>query len=58
MKFPLILLYFWLFIYNLVIFTNSFLYSGVEVGAIVTGIIIVDIVARRGRNSRLRGGVG
>ena len=43
--------------YNLAIFTSSFLYPSIKVGAIVTGIVVVGIIARGGRNSRLRGRV-
>ena len=44
--------------YNLTTFTSSFLYPSVEVGAIVIGIVVAGVVARGGRNSRFRGGVG
>ena len=40
--------------YNLAIFTSSFPYSSVEAGAVATRIVIVGVVAYRGRNSRLR----
>ena len=43
--------------YNLAVFTSSFLYPNIEVGAVVIGIIIVGIIARGGRNSRFRGRV-
>ena len=39
--------------YNLAIFTNSFLYPSVEIGTIATGIIVVGIKAYRGRDSKL-----
>ena len=44
--------------YNLAIFTSSFLYPSIEAGAVVTGIVVAGIMACRGRNSGLRSGVG
>ena len=43
--------------YNLTIFTSSFPYPSIKIGAMVTGIVIIGIVAYRGRNSRLRSGI-
>ena len=43
--------------YNSAIFTNSFPYPSVEISAVVTSIIIIGVVAHRGRNGRLRGKV-
>ena len=40
--------------YNLAIFTSSFPYPNVEAGTVVTGIVIVGIIACRGRNGKLR----
>ena len=40
--------------YNLAVFTNSFPYSSVEAGTIVTGIVVVGVMAYKGRNNRLR----
>ena len=45
-------------VYNLAIFTSSFLYPSVGVGAIVTDIVVVGVVACGGGNSKLRGEVG
>ena len=39
--------------YNLAIFASSFPYPSVEVGAVVTGIVVVGIIAYRGRDSGL-----
>ena len=39
--------------YNLAIFTSSFLYPSVKVGAVAIGIVVVNIMACGGRNSRL-----
>ena len=44
--------------YNLAVFASSFPYPSVEVDAVVTGIVVVSVIARRGGNSRFRGGVG
>ena len=44
--------------YNLAIFTSSFPYPSVEISAMVTGIIVVVIVAYRGRDDGLSGKVG
>jgi hypothetical protein len=44
-------------VYNLAIFTSSFPYPSVKAGAIATGIVVVGVVAYRGKNSRLRSGV-
>ena len=41
--------------YNLTIFTSSFPYPSVEVGAVAMGIIVADIIACRGKDSRLSG---
>ena len=41
--------------YNLAIFTSSFLYFSVEVGAMAMGIVIVSIMACGGGNSGFRG---
>jgi len=43
--------------YNLATFASSFPYPSVEVGAVVTGIVVAGIVACRGRNGGLRSGV-
>ena len=40
--------------YNLAVFISSFSYPSVEAGAVVTGIIVADIIAYKGRNSRLK----
>ena len=40
--------------YNLAIFTSSFPYPSIEVGTVVTGIVVVGIIAYKGRNNRLR----
>ena len=40
--------------YNLAIFTSSFPYPSVEAGTVATGIVIVNIMACRSRNSRLK----
>ena len=39
--------------YNLTVFINSFLYPSVEVGTVVTGIVVAGIIAYGGRDSRL-----
>ena len=39
--------------YNLAAFTSSFLYPSIEVGAMATGIVVVSIIACRGRDSGL-----
>ena len=43
--------------YNLAIFTSSFLYPSIKVGTVATGIVVAGIIARGGGNSRLRGRV-
>ena len=43
--------------YNLAIFTSSFPYPSVEVGAMAIGIVIVGIMACGDRDSKLRGKV-
>ena len=43
--------------YNLAIFTSSFSYPSVEVGAVVMGIVVVGIMACGGRDSRFSSGV-
>ena len=43
--------------YNLAAFTSSFLYSSVEVGTVVAGIVVVGVVACRGRDGEFRGKV-
>ena len=43
--------------YNLAIFTSSFPYPSVEVGAVATGIIVAGIIACRGRDGELSGKV-
>jgi len=43
--------------YNLAAFASSFLYPSIEVGTVAIGIVVVDIVAYKGRDSGLRGGV-
>ena len=40
--------------YNLAVFTSSFLYPSIEAGAVATGIVVVGIVAYRGRNGGFR----
>ena len=40
--------------YNLAVFTSSFLYPSVKVGTIAIGIVVVNIIAHRGGNSGLR----
>ena len=42
-------------IYNLAVFTSSFPYPSIEVGAVVTGIVIANIIACGGKNSRFKG---
>ena len=44
--------------YNLAIFTSSFLYPSVKVGTIAMGIVIVNIVACRGGDSKFSNKVG
>ena len=44
--------------YNLAIFTSSFPYPSVEAGAVAMGIVVVNIMACRGRNSGLKNKVG
>ena len=39
--------------YNLAIFASSFLYPSIEVGTVVTGIVVASIIACGGRDSRL-----
>ena len=39
--------------YNLAIFVSSFPYPSVEVGAVAMGIVVVGIMACRGRDSGL-----
>ena len=39
--------------YNLAIFTSFFPYPSIEVGAVVTGIVVIGIVACGGRDSKL-----
>ena len=40
--------------YNLAVFASFFLYLSIEAGAVVTGIVIIGIIACRGRNSKLK----
>ena len=40
--------------YNLAAFISSFPYPSVKAGTVATGIVVVNIMACRGRNSRLR----
>jgi hypothetical protein len=44
-------------VYNLAIFASSFPYLNIEVGTVVTGVVIVGVVACGGRDSGLRGEV-
>jgi hypothetical protein len=44
-------------VYNLAAFISSFLYPNIEVGTVVMGVVVVGIIACRGRDSRLRGKV-
>ena len=44
--------------YNLVAFASSFPYPSVEVSAVAMGIVVADIIACGGRDSRFSGGVG
>ena len=44
-------------IYIFAIFTSSFPYFSVEVGAIATGIVVVGVIAYRGKGSGLRDGI-
>ena len=39
--------------YSLAVFINSFPYPNIEVGAVVTGIVVVGIIAYRGGDSKL-----
>ena len=39
-------------------FASPFPYTGIEVGAVATGIMVAGIIACRGRDNRLRGGIG
>ena len=43
--------------YNLAIFTSSFPYPSVEVGAVAIGIVVAGIMACEGRDSGLSGRV-
>ena len=43
--------------YNVAAFTSSFPYPSVKVGAVVTGIVVIGIMACGGGNSELRGKV-
>jgi hypothetical protein len=45
-------------VYNLAAFTSSFLYPNIEVGTMATGIVVVGIVAYRGKDGGLKGKVG
>ena len=40
--------------YNLAVFTSSFPYPSVKAGAVVTGIVIANIMAYKGKNSGLK----
>ena len=40
--------------YNLAAFASSFPYPSVEAGAVAIGIVVIGVVAYRGRNSELR----
>ena len=42
---------------HLIIFASSFLYPGVEVGAVAIGIVVAGVMACRGGNGGLRGGI-
>ena len=39
--------------YNLTIFTSSFPYPSIKIGAMVTGIVIIGIIAYRGGDGKL-----
>ena len=43
--------------YNLAIFTNSFPYPSIEVGAMAMGIIVANIIAYKGGDGGLSGKV-
>ena len=43
--------------YNLAIFTSSFLYPSIKAGAVVMGIVVAGIVACGGGDGGLRSGV-
>ena len=40
--------------YNLAAFASSFPYPSVEVGAVVIGIVVADIIAHKSGNSGLK----
>ena len=43
--------------YNLAIFTSSFLYPSIGVGAVVTGIVVGGVISYKSKDGRLKGGV-
>ena len=43
--------------YNLAAFASSFPYFNIEVGTMATGVVVVGVVACRGRDGGLRGEV-
>jgi hypothetical protein len=45
-------------VYNLAVFTSSFLYPNIEVGTVAIGVVVVGVMACRGGDGRLRGKVG
>jgi hypothetical protein len=45
-------------VYNLAAFTSSFPYPNIEVGTVVIGVVIVGVIAYRGRDSGFKGKVG
>ena len=40
--------------YNLAVFTSSFLYASIKVGTVVMDIIIIGIIACGGRDNKLK----
>ena len=43
--------------YNLAVFASSFPYPNVEVGTVAMGIVVAGIIACKGRDGGLSGGV-